>query len=162
MTTNNINYHSYLKYFWELNHIELLNKTWEALKIQPKYGHSVFSAELGLFTFVQLTAASIHPPRVQSNMQHFNRRPTEPNSVIYESFYWHSQILQFYTTTLQIHRNHPKKIIFYMHWNVPDTQKFWLFTRSGCLCFHFQAVNVGDGNNCSSYIPRQTHERAHG
>jgi len=77
----NIDYHYYLKYFKK--HIGLVNQTREVFKIRPKYCWRVFGRPRP-FTFVQLTAASIKPPRVQSNIQaqHFKRHPTEPKTVV--------------------------------------------------------------------------------
>lgn len=67
----------------------------------------VFSADLGLFTFVQLTAASIKPPRVQSNMQ--TERPTEPKTVVNE---WRKSCYSQIYDTVQIHKKSPHLLCF--------------------------------------------------
>lgn len=45
-------------------------------------------------------------------------------------------------------------------WNLPDSQKFRLLPWGWGLCLHFQTVYVGNGDDGSSHVPRQTHEGA--
>lgn len=44
------------------------------------------------------------------------------------------------------------------HSHLPDPQKFGLLPWGRGLRLHLQAVYVGDGDDGSSYVPRQTHE----
>lgn len=48
----------------------------------------------------------------------------------------------------------------FSHWNLPDPQKFGLFPWGWGLRLHLQTVYVGNGNDSSSHVPRQTHEGA--
>lgn len=48
-----------------------------------------------------------------------------------------------------------------VHCALPYSQEFRLLSRSRCLCFHFQAVNVSNGDDSCGDIPRKSHKRAH-
>lgn len=60
------------------NILDWLTKPEKCSKYDLNTG-GVFSSELGLYTFVQLTAASIKPPKVQFNMQFLTGAPLSPN-----------------------------------------------------------------------------------
>lgn len=44
---------------------------------------------------------------------------------------------------------------------LPHSEELRLFARGAGLALHLQRVDVCDGDDGSSYVPRQTHEGAH-